>query len=112
MAVIEEGFSRLHSGGFHLSDADRVITAIVGVDQSALEHREGIVKDWKAMDACPVRNPGELVPFRGREATRERLLIPRQDVDREPSRVNQGIVTVGVPIHAHKDPRGLDGRRR
>src|SRR5256712_4309100 len=98
-------------GVLDLADVDDVIAALERVDDAALDVPERTREDGRTEPAAPELQAGELVPSRGGEAPRDRLLVLGEDVEHEDLRVEEVRVGLGLAVDADQEERGGERER-
>ena len=101
-------------GSLDLTDEDRVIARRIRVNGGALDLREGILQDRQPHDALPVAGALEFLGAgcRGREATGDLLVIQMQDVDREATVSQKGLIALRRVSDADQHQWGIEGHGR
>src|SRR5713226_4481523 len=94
-----------------LADVDDVVAALDRVDDPALDVAERALENRRAQPAEPEIQARELVPARGREAPRDRLLVVGEDVEHEGLRVEDVRVGLGLAVDADQEERGRERER-
>src|SRR5204862_3542937 len=95
-------------GVLDLADVDDVIAALERVDDAALDVPERAREDGRAEPAELELQAAELVPARGGEAPRDRLLVLGEDVEHEDPRVKEVRVGLRLAIDADQEERGRE----
>jgi len=99
------------SGGAHdFSDDDRVIAAVVGLDQLALDVGHDSLETSGAIVAFTPFETGKFFHPFGGKAARDFLLVFAQKIHRKDSRLIKARVALCRLIHADQNERWIEGQ--
>src|SRR5208282_4841504 len=97
-AIVKQRLALASFSTLDLTDVDRMVAGLVGVDHPALEMGKRVVQDRHAVGAEPVGDALELLAAADREPARKLLLGVAQDVDGEEPALSEAGIALGLLV--------------